>query len=298
MKSEVVSIIKEIKKSGIINGIKEVSFLGKGGFSYCILIKTNDKSYVMKVRMDDQIQRLKREYKLLSQKVLVRNKLAPKVFRFDNSKKQLKFPYLLEEHIEGRNPKNKIDFYFIDSMAKWYKKLHLITTKKLESVEVKRINSISFWIENMKKKAKDIKFPSKEIESEHKRFFEKMTLIAKENDSILGRTTYNFVQCDPSKENVFIQKDKSLRLIDWDFAGYHIFERDLALFVDCYNLNSIQEKRFLQCYGINANKDFMKKFNILKLILLFSDINWLLKERSNEIAKINSKLQKGFKLMN
>ena len=130
-----------------------------------------------------------------------------------------------------------------------------------------------------------------------KKFFEILKEICRENDSILKRKIFNFVHCDPSKENIFILKDKSVKLIDWDFAGYHIFERDLALFIECYNLNEKQELLFLKAYGIKSDNNFMKKLNILKLILYAGDIAWLLSERKNSGKKIKKILNKCFKII-
>ena len=149
---EKFNIIKEIKNSTIIDNIKEVSLLGKGGFSDCYLLKNNEKSYVLKIRRDKQIERLEREYKLLSQKQIAKNNLAPQIIKFDKSYKKIRFPYLLEELVKGVNPKKtKINYWFIQNMATWYRELHSIKTNKLEDMEVKRINSISFWTkENFK----------------------------------------------------------------------------------------------------------------------------------------------------
>jgi len=87
-------------------------------------------------------------------------------------------------------------------------------------------------------------------------------------------------------------KDGNIKLIDWDFAGYHIFERDLILFSDIYNLNEGQERLFLKYYGIEPDAKFMKKFCILKLLLFAGDINWLLSQKDKNSKKIKNILKK------
>lgn len=289
-------IISEIKKSQIVDGIRSVSLIGKGGFSDCYLLDTDEGKLVLKIRRDMKIERLAREYRLLSQKVLLKYNLAPKVYKFDKTCKSFRFPYLLEECVIGKHPE-KVDIEFIKSMAKWYKQLHIIKNKKLEIVEVNRINSISFWVNETFEKSKKIKFPNNDIRINYLRYFEGVINIAKQNDSILKRNTYNFIQCDPSKENIFIMKDKTIKLIDWDFAGYHIFERDLVLFIDCNNLDSNQEKIFLKEYGIKVNNNFMKKLNILRLVMYGRDLNWLLTQDKINLIKIQNLLKKGFQII-
>lgn len=291
--------LSEIKDSGIINPITNVSLLGKGGFSDCYLIQSKNKSYVLKFRRDKETKRLEREFKLLSLKTIVKNNLAPIIYEFDKSCKKFRFPYLLEEFVQGKNPKKtSIKPSFIKSMAKEYKKLHSITSKKTEKQDMKRINSISLWSKEYftEFKKQKTKF-DKELNNDLKHFYERLLRICEKNDTILKRRIYNFVQCDPSKENIFIMKNGNIKLIDWDFAGYHIFERDLILFIDTYNLNKKQETVFLKHYGVNLNTKFMKSFNILKLIFFASDINWLLSQNKKNIKKIKRILKKCFKLI-
>ncbi len=293
-----IQIKDKIRQSGIVKDVKQISLLGRGGFSDCYLLKTNKSSFVLKVRRDNKVERLEREFKLLSQKKVVKKNLAPNIIKFDKSCRDLKYPYLLEEFIVGINPKKtKVDSWFIKSMAKFYKDLHSITSKSLEHIEVKKINSLSFWAKDALKEHKKLSIPSKDIDKECKLFFKNLIHISKNEDSIFKRDIYNFVHCDSSKDNIFIMKDKKIKLIDWDFAGFHIFERDLALFIDIYNLNKKQELLFLKSYGINPNIKFMKKLNILKLILFAGDINWLLSQENKDIRKIKRILKKSFKII-
>lgn len=291
-------IINQINNSNILKGIKKVKLVGNGGFSNCFVLTTNKGEYILKIRKDEKVERLKREYNLLSQKVLKKYNLAPKVYKFDNSKKLLKYPYLLEELVKGTHPdKKNPSREFIHSMAKWYSELHSIKSSRLERLEVKRLSSISFWVKERVEKSKNLKINSDITKKNFEKLKLILTQIANDNESILKRKIYNFVQCDPSRENIFIQKDGNPKLIDWDFAGYHIYERDLALFIETYKLNELQEKLFLKSYGVNPDEKFMKKLNILKLILCLMDITWLLSERKNKEKEINKILKKSFNLI-
>ncbi|MFA4814759.1 MAG: phosphotransferase [Candidatus Gracilibacteria bacterium] len=307
----------KIKQSGIIKDIQHISLLASGGFSDCYSVKTSNDHFVLKVRRDNQVERLEREFKLLSQKRLINKKLAPKIIKFDKSCKVLDHPYLLEEFIEfdksckvldhpylleefieGLHPKRtEVEPWFIKAMAEFYGNLHSITSKELEEIEVKRINSITFWVENLLKTHKQLSISNQSVKKGCKLFFEKLTVLAQKEDTILKREVYNFVQCDPSKENIFITKGKEIKLVDWDFSGFHIFERDLALFIDIYNLNKAQELMFLENYGIKAGAIFMRKLNVLKLMLFACDINWLSSQKSKNLKKIRSILGKCFKIM-
>jgi hypothetical protein len=86
---------------------------------------------------------------------------------------------------------------------------------------------------------------------------------------------YNLIQIDSQPQHVFIQKDKSIKLIDWDFAGFHIYERDLVGFIQCYDLNKEEELTFLKCYGIQPDSHFLKRLNINKLVSIVGHIKYL-----------------------
>ena len=296
MNKKLDNIVNEIKSSKIVNDIEKVNLLGKGGFSDCYLIQTKKKSYVIKFRRDKKTKRLEREFKLLSIKEIVENNLAPIIYKFDKSCKKFKYPYLLEEYVQGENPKKtKIDSWFIKTMAKEYRELHSATSPKTEKEDMKRINSIAYWANGHYVEFKKLKkYLGKAEMDELTAFYSKLLEICRENDAILKRKLYNFVQCDPSKENIFIMKNGDIKLIDWDFAGYHIFERDLLLFSDVYNLNEKQEVSFLKHYGINPNVEFMKKFWILKLLFFAGDINWLLSQKDWKRGEIRRILKKCF----
>ena len=293
------NIVSLIRHSRILDNIRKVKHLGKGGFSDCYLIQAKNKFYVLKFRRDNEIWRLEREFRLLSIKEIVENNLAPKVYLFDKSCKSFKYPYLLEEYVQGEHPKKtKTDLSFIKTMAKEYKELHSVTSSKTEKTDMKRVDSIAHWIKEHFTEFKRQRIHlNKQAKGQLNIFYNQLLKICEENDKIVKRKVYNFVQCDPSKENIFIMQNGNIKLIDWDFAGYHIFERDLILFCDTYNLNKTQERLFLKHYGINPDVKFMKKFNILKLLFFAGDINWLLSERRGNHKKIRSILEKCSKIL-
>jgi len=290
------NIISEIKKSKIVANIEHVTLLGKGGFSDCYLIKTKKKGFVLKFRRDAQINRLEREFKLLSIKAIVKNNLAPTIYKFDKTCKKFRFPYLLEEFVQGKHPtKTKVSAQFIKAMAKEYKQLHLVTSRKTDSVGKSEINSLIHWSKrNYKGFEKQKANLEKNTRIKLEEFYAHLLAICKENDKFIARKVYSLIHCDPSKENIFIMKNGAIKLIDWDFSGYHLFERDLILFIDCYNLNKKQEQLFLKHYEVNQSTKFMKKINIIRLLLFAGDINWLLSERAKNQKRITAILKKCF----
>ncbi len=278
-----------IRKSNIVEGIRNVTHLGEGGYSDTYRLDTHKNSYVIKIRMDKLVWRLQREYTLLSHKEVVKRSLGPKVYRFDKSGALFKLPYLLEEYVEGTHPKgnwgkkSRIDLPFVRTIARWYRQLHSITIKDLKdddpaigvfdwNDEVRRINSISyFYTGNPDGMTSEHHNPdpsqAEDARDNEALLSAEVLALFKKHDSILQRDVYNLIQCDPSPDNIFIQENGSVKVVDWDFAGYHVFERDLALFIYTYNLTKEQEQVFLESYGIQPDAGFLRKLNVVKLLL-------------------------------
>ena len=93
---------------------------------------------------------------------------------------------------------------------------------------------------------------------------------------------FSLNQNDPSEENIFI-KDGEIRLIDWEFSGYGLYERDLILFLERYKLSKKQEALFFKYYGKNKS-ELIKRLKILSVILSCGDISYLL-NRLNMISQ-------------
>jgi thiamine kinase-like enzyme len=275
-----------IRKSNIVEGIENVTHLAEGGYSNTYRLDTRKDSYVIKIRTDNLVWRLQREYTLLSHKEVAKRELGPKIYRFDESGSVFKLPYLLEEYVEGTHPKgnwgkkSRIDPPFIRAIAKWYRQLHSITIKGLKNDdpaigvfdwedEVRRINSITYYYTGNPDGIQPDNNPgfSDWLGSDEGELLSAEVLaICKENDSILKRDEYNLIQCDPNPDNIFIQENGRIKLVDWDFAGYHVFERDLAQFFNAYNLTREEEALFLESYGIQPDAAFLRKLNIMKLV--------------------------------
>ena len=182
-------------------------------------------------------------------------------------------------------------------MANVYKKLDSITSSRTDKSGRIEINSVIYWSkEHYIEFKKQKKVLEKNTITNLENMYDKVLKMCKENDKILKRKIYHLIQCDPSQENIFIMK-QGIKFIDWDFAGYHLFERDLILFSDIYNLNKKQELLFLRCYGIDPNDKFMKKWRITKLLLFLGDINWILSQKEKNHKKIKTILKKCFSIL-
>ena len=302
-----------IRKSSIVEGIENVTHLAEGGYSNTYRLDTHKKSYVVKIRTDNLVWRLQREYTLLSHKKVVKESLGPEIYRFDKSGDLFELPYLLEEYVEGTHPKgnwgkkSRIDPSFVQAMAKWYRQLHSITIKGLENDdpaigildwedEVRRINSITYYYTGNPDGIPPDNKPglSSWIGSDKSEILSAEVIeICRKHDSILKRDVYNMIHCDPNPDNIFIQEDGSIKIVDWDFAGYHIYERDLALFFNAYNLTNEEETLFLKNYGKQPDAAFLIKLDIMKLVHSAGEcLNpppWFKKER------VKKQIEKNFK---
>ncbi|MFH1376782.1 MAG: phosphotransferase [Candidatus Woesearchaeota archaeon] len=282
LKTNQIKIICNKLKCDLISG----RLLARGSHNESYLIKTKKKNYILKVENNPGY--VKREYKMLAG---LKEGLAPKVYFFDSSRKIIPKPYLIEEFLKGKNPPKKANKGFIIQMAKWYKKLHSIKSLKIPNDEKKRIYSLFYWFEsNYKKFEKNKTMLDKKLGKEISDKFKRALEICKQNDKIFSNIiNFSLNHNDPSKENVFINK-KKIRLIDWEFSGFGIPERDILTFFRQYKLNKNQKNLFLKSYKYPTKS--IKKLNVLFLILLASDINYLI-NRLNSVkeGKISSKQQ-------
>lgn len=273
--SQVQKICKKLSKPFI-----SYKFLAAGGLNECYLITTSDGKYVLKIENNPGY--LKREYKNLK---LATHKLGPKIYFFDDSKKILKRPYMIQELLKGKHPKRKPDNEFVIKMAKWFKKLHSIKSSKIEKDELKRIHDLTKWVNLFYNRVKKAQIDFDEILYQKiLAYFEKVLRICEKNKHIFRRRKqFPLVHNDPARENIFIEKSR-VRLIDWEFAGFVIGERDLITFLRIYQLTDKQKTLFFKTYGYPQSKTGKKQFQILTHLMICGDLCWLV-ERLEAISK-------------
>ncbi|MBI4145315.1 phosphotransferase [Candidatus Woesearchaeota archaeon] len=274
-KQQILAICKKLDQK-----LTKYRFLAAGGLNECYLVTTPRARYVVKIENNKGYS--EREHKNL---LLATEKLAPKVYLFDKSGKIIPKTYMVQEFLKGKHPPIQLSNDFIIKMAKWFKQLHSIKSSQIEPNERKRIYSLGHWANQSCNKLKKIQMPinqdlRKQIED---RFQTTLVLCKENNDLFRSRKTFPLVHGDPWRENVFIEK-KGIRLIDWEFAGFVLGERDLIIFIRAYNLSNQQKALFLKTYGYPQTTIARKKINVVAQLLTCSDLLWLL-ERINSIEK-------------
>lgn len=243
-------------------------YLAAGSHNQIYLLKTKNRNFVLKV--GNNKNQLEREYNILKK---LKKGIGPEVYLFDKSS-----GIIVMELIEGKHPSKKASPVFIRKIAQWYRKLHCIKSAKIEPGERKLFNSLVFW--HLRTKNKLEKNDSDKITN---LFSQTESLFKKYEKLFADRNVFALNQNDPSNDNIFV-KDGKLRLIDWEFAGFGLFERDILTFFKQYKLSDKQREFFLNEYNYPKTKIAKDKLNILMIILLLSDIVYL----ANRIKKIKN----------
>lgn len=273
-KTQVEQICKKLKCN-----LLSYSYLASGNHNDIYLIKGDDKEHVMKIG-EDSI-RLANEYKTIDK---LKKGLGPRVYFLDNSHKILPKTFFIQEYLVGKHPSKKVKDKFVIDMARWYKKLHSITSTKIDPKEKKIIYSLTYWANhNVNKCEGYINQVSKDISKEIRLFFmEFIKKISNYDQLFKTRKEFSLNQNDPSEDNIFLTKE-GIRIIDWEFSGYGLYERDLILFLERYKLSKKQEGLFFKYYGKNKS-EIKKRLKILSVILSCGDICYLL-NRINMISQ-------------
>jgi len=277
------------------------SFLSTGAHNESWVIECKDRKYLLKT--GDNPDKLEGEFNFLKR---LKKNLAPEAIFFDKGNKVGKKAFLIEEFLIGKNPSKKPSDKFVNAMANWYKRLHKVKSRRIESDERKRIHSLKHWAsEGFEKYKKLDPLKDNTINERIGKFFSEVLEICKKNDVLFkSRKNFSLTQNDPSLDNIFIEGNK-IRLIDWEFAGFGLYERDLLNFFDRFPLSRKQMSLFLKSYGLKEKGIVKKRLKILSLILLSNDLRYLIdrmnniregkigrKQRSSRIISLNRKLKK------
>ena len=261
-----------------------VNLLPDGAHNDAYLLETQNSSCIVKVELNAGY--VEKEYHLLKS---LKKGLGPQVYLFDKSKQIIQEPYLVEEFLSGKHPSKKPSDEFVILMAKWFKKLHSIRTCKIPSKEKKLIYSLHHWCNQegyvtYSRCKKDL--PDKLVK-EIEPAFQRALAICEEHDGIFKRrNSFPLVHNDCWRSNVFVDGNK-VRLIDWEFAGYGLQERDLSIFLNEYTVNNRQKQLFLETYGYKLTNVKIKQLSSMDVIMTAGNIAYLAKKISS--SKSNQK---------
>ncbi|MFH1607819.1 MAG: aminoglycoside phosphotransferase family protein [archaeon] len=128
MESKIKSYFEKLNpiKLGLEEKIKvdKIEKLGKGLSSLNYLVNANDKKFVFRLKVDEDLPSAEREFKNL--KFFQNEDFAPKVYLFDDSKKEFKFPILILSYLDGETIKEVKGFGKdqIEGLAEFLIKIH------------------------------------------------------------------------------------------------------------------------------------------------------------------------------
>jgi len=243
--------------------------LRAGAFNVNYLLETKQGKFVLRIENSTQFQNYKkREYEILKS---LNGKFGPKVYFFDDSKKIVSTDYLIEEFIDfGVHPPAKASDEFIETMGKWYRRLHRIKTKIDESsYDIK--HSFYYYYE---KYCKNKQVLEKECHEVIEKLFEKSSKIIEKNNVIFSRRKYHsLLHGDPFRFNIFYSENL-VKLVDWEFSHYQIRERELASFVWYYVQDEKRKLAFLKHAGYPLTDFGRKQFETVYIIWCIDMLVW------------------------
>ncbi|MFX1538619.1 MAG: phosphotransferase family protein [Promethearchaeota archaeon] len=244
--------------------------LGRGAFNINYLLHTKQGKYVLRVENNIQFQNLEKEYEILK---TLDGRFGPKVYLFDNSKKIIPRDFLIEEFIVGEHPTECTDD-FIQTMGKWYKRLHQIKAKLTDLKEPRFSIKRTFETYTYNPFHKNKCVLDDDLRNTLEPLFERALTIVQKNDKLFSRRThFSLIHGDPTRFNIFYQKG-SVRLVDWEFAQYYLRELDLAFFVWSYELDDKKKMEFLHHTGYPSSQFAMKQFEIIYLVHCLDMLVW------------------------
>jgi len=266
-KSQIERICKQLKKNPV-----KYSFLAKGNHNTNYVIKTNDGNYILRIENNSQFKNLTKEYTILKS---LKSGLGPKIYFFDHSHKIIPADYFVEEFIEGKHPKEKLNNSFAKKMARWLKKLHSTRTLSLSECMSKGYYSLSCAIKPYYNNFEKYHYClNAELTQTLEILFQKTIKLSKNNDKLFyGLKKFPLLHRDLSKDNILITKD-AVKLIDWEFAGPGVPEWDLVYFLQSFKHTESQKNLFLKEYGYPNNRTAKTKLNMISLLNVCGGIGY------------------------
>ena len=259
--------------------------LGIGAFNYNYLLETKQGKFVLRIEISPQFHYKKEEYEILKS---LNGKFGPKVYFFDESKKIIPTDYLIEEFIDfGEHPPAEATDEFIEKMGNWFKRLHQIKTK-IEDSTYDLESGFKWGYERYNGNKQALEKEYQEIlDSLLKRVFE---VIKHNNKDFPKRKYFSLCQGDPTRSNIFYS-DKEIKLVDWEFAMYHLREYDLAFFIWSYDLEEKNKLAFLKHTDYPITNSSLKLLELMYLIRCIDMLGWRVERlRMIKEKKIDPKL--------
>lgn len=227
---------------------------GLNNISY--LLKTGDKSYVVRVFKNKKSVNISRDFEFQAQLKAFEKNIAAKPIFINNN-------FMIYEFLDG--------YHKINLNNKNIKKL-AITIDKLHKIELKSKKYNLFKdLKIYKKQLKDSKSTSILLDLE--KDIKKLKNYKKE---------LALVHHDLNSKNILFLKN-SIKIIDWEYAGTNDIYFDLATICIEFNLDKKQEKLFLKNYFKNKKKESKKKLKIYKNIYKNICSLWFMRHSSKLI---------------
>jgi hypothetical protein len=168
---------------------------------------------------------------------------------------------------------------FVESMAKWYARLHSITKDVTAPFECHGtyhiLKSIQWHVLTPYSRSK-LALPDslKRVVDE---WIHLIVMRGGELRKSFERQTVSLIQGDPTIGNVFYWRDEGgdqVVLVDWEFSRYDLAEFDLAFFMDTYDLSSTKRKAFLSRYLYPEDHHAHARLLFVWLVHLFRIVAW------------------------
>ncbi len=217
------------KKLGLKEKIKvsRIGKLGKGLSSLNYLVVANDKKFIFRLKVKEDMQSAENEYKNLT---FFRNKpFAPKVYLFDSSKKDFKCPILILSYLEGKPLKELKGFKKsqIKSLAKLLAEIHSMkVTKKMNYLPYKNYKEMIKKAIRQKREferyCKDKKFIN-EMDKAYKLLLKKYDNYEFPSKMVLAHGDFCSVNVLFDKDRYFLIDFEDLELSDPACEIAHIF---------------------------------------------------------------------------
>lgn len=250
--------LEEIENLNILKDTPiSIELLKSQGFNnISYLIKTNNKSYVLRVFKSAKSVNISREFEYHTQKIANSLKIAPKPI-FINKE------FMIYEYLKGIH-KEQLSINEIKNLSFVIKKIHSIKLKTKPYNLKKDFKMYEKLFKDEKNLAllKELKIALRKAKK----------ITNKDDDLVLSHFDLN-------PNNIIFFKN-TIKIIDWEYAGTNDRFFDLASICVEFKLDKKEEKLFLKSYFKNINptkeklKKYQKKLKIFKIIYKNFCILW------------------------
>jgi thiamine kinase-like enzyme len=242
-KDETLLSLKLLKKQGFCN------------INY--RLKTSKKNYLIRAFKSDETVNINRAFEFRIQKKAYKKNIAAKPLFLDEDEN-----FMVCEFLKGKHKKN-INKQEIKSLGKMIQKLHSIKSNEKPFDFKKALNHYKKNL-NTKKAIKSISICKKEL-----------TIINRQKKILV--TSHH----DLNPQNILFHK-KSIKFIDWEYAGVNDCFFDLATLSFEFKLNKKEKKILMKSYLEKVYKKDMQK--LYSYIILYKHICklWFMKKKKDD----------------